>query len=454
MATEYRLEVKRESGTKERPKRAICLAGGGPAAGLHIGVLKGLRDAGITFDTKHDVWALSSIGAWVGTIYNQAENDRIQETTNFFRGVFREDKSFDSFPLNTVFTPDWAGNAEAMWEFLIDPKTYKTIVLPKEIIKSFVHTLSVLRRISDTRRSRRRRYYNEDFGETAEFLKTFSEGDFNRWSLNHVLAVHPIVRLLTALVYKSKITGRSRVHYTDSSFLNDINFDKLKDTEKPFIYFNAWNLTQQKLVLFANRPKTAVAFPDEDGAVEGYRSPINAASLCACSALPFIEQTVTIDSEDYCEGALVDTVNFRNLLEDNPDLDEIWVSRLIDANQILPPRNLYDAEANLCELFAATVGKDDVKLFEYHLTCDEEHRGKWKNLTIVEIPVSCDIKFDWSHSNLERGIKDGVEAANQAVTRYHEPRRGPGPWILKEREEFRKTRRRERLKSAQERQKV
>jgi len=56
-----------------------------------------------------------SIGAWVGVIYNQAENDRIQETTNFFRDVFREDKSFDSFPLNTVFTPDWAGNAEAMW---------------------------------------------------------------------------------------------------------------------------------------------------------------------------------------------------------------------------------------------------------------------------------------------------------------------------------------------------
>src|SRR5690349_16773289 len=203
MATAHQVEGKRETDAERRPKRAICLAGGGPAAGLHIGVLKGLQDAGITFDTKHDVWALSSIGAWVGVIYNQAENDRIQETTNFFRGVFREDKSFDSFPLNTVFTPDWAGNAETMWEFLIDPKTYKTIFLPKEIIKSFMYTASVLRRMSDPRRSRR---HNENFGETAEFGKTFSEGDFNRWTLNHVLAVHPMVRLLTALVYKSKIT--------------------------------------------------------------------------------------------------------------------------------------------------------------------------------------------------------------------------------------------------------
>jgi predicted acylesterase/phospholipase RssA len=155
--------------------------------------------------------------------------------------------------------------------------------------------------------------------------------------------------------------------------LNNINFDNLKDTEKPFIYHNAWNLTRQKLVLFANRPKRAAAIAHAAVTVEGYRSPINAASLCACSALPFIEQTVTIDREEYCEGALVDTVNFRNLLEENPDLDEIWVSRLIDANQVLPPRNLYDAEANLCELFAATVGEDDVKLFEYHLTCDEEY---------------------------------------------------------------------------------
>jgi predicted acylesterase/phospholipase RssA len=127
MAKKRQVEGKRENGSKRQPKRAICLAGGGPAAGLHIGVLKGVRDAGITFDTKNDVWALSCIGAWVGVIYNQAEKDKIQETTNFFRDVFREDKSFDSFPLNTVFTPDWAGNAEAMWEFLIDPKTYKTI---------------------------------------------------------------------------------------------------------------------------------------------------------------------------------------------------------------------------------------------------------------------------------------------------------------------------------------
>ena len=49
-------------------KRAITLGGGGPAAGLHIGVLEALQShPEITFD----VWSLSCIGAWVGIVYNQ-----------------------------------------------------------------------------------------------------------------------------------------------------------------------------------------------------------------------------------------------------------------------------------------------------------------------------------------------------------------------------------------------
>src|SRR5262244_718907 len=108
MAKERRVEGKRENGAKGQPKRAICLAGGGPAAGLHIGVLKGLEEGvtgkdgqhySVKFTDESDVWALSCIGAWVGVIYNQAEPDKeIDETTKFFLDVFRNDKSFKSFP--------------------------------------------------------------------------------------------------------------------------------------------------------------------------------------------------------------------------------------------------------------------------------------------------------------------------------------------------------------------
>jgi predicted acylesterase/phospholipase RssA len=59
------------------PKRAITLGGGGPAAGLHIGVLRALRAADITFD----VWSLSCIGAWVGIVYNQCDRGKEVEQT-------------------------------------------------------------------------------------------------------------------------------------------------------------------------------------------------------------------------------------------------------------------------------------------------------------------------------------------------------------------------------------
>lgn len=383
------------------PKRAICLGGGGPAVGLHIGVLKALTDEEIEFD----VWALSCIGAWVGIVYNQAEEGReISETTKFFRGVFRDNKSFKSFPTNTIFAPDWAGNFEAIIDFLLEPKNYRNAFLPKEIMKSWLYTMSAIRQSATNRR--RYRFGDREVEEFEEF-REFSEGDFNRWILNHVLAVNPAVRFLTAMMYKAKVDGLSRLYYPDSRFLNSINFAKLAEA-KPFIYHNAWNLSRKKLVLFANKEQETKS--DE---VEGYR-PINAASLCACSALPFIEQTVTIDGDIYCEGALVDTVNFKNLLEDNPDLDEIWISRLLDTKQILPPKNLYDAQANLCELFAATVGEDDIKLFKHHF----KENQKWRDKKIIEIPVSS-INFEWSHSNLALGIKNGEEAAKKAIARYH-----------------------------------
>src|SRR6266567_3931735 len=306
------------------PNRAICLAGGGPAAGLHIGVLKGLEENGIKFNNEGDVWALSCIGAWVGIIYNQATEDReIEETITFFRDVFRDDKSFKSFPANTVFTPDWAGNAEAMLDFLVEPRNYRNSFLPTEIMKSFMQTMAAIRRGSTLRR-RTLRYKDRD--EEVEDFRDFSEGDFNRWTLNQVLAVNPAVRFLTALLYKSNVHGLSRLYYPDSKFLNDINFTKVRN-KKPFIYYNAWNLSEQKLVLFANKDKKALPITDIRHEIEGYKR-ISAASLCACSALPFIEQTVTIGGDVYCEGALIDTINFRNLLEDNPDLEEIWICRL------------------------------------------------------------------------------------------------------------------------------
>ena len=185
------------------------------------------------------------------------------------------------------------------------------------------------------------------------------EGDFNGWILNQVMAPNPFVRYLTSMMYLSDVNGLSKINYPNSEFMKGINFEELKKEGKPHIFHNAWNFDEQKLALFSNRRM------NNKGQYTRFLS--TPRSLCACSALPFVEGTVEIDGVTYCEGALVDTVNFESLLEEHPDLDEIWVSRIVDSKQIRKPENLHDALANLCQLFAATVGEDDVKLFKYHV---------------------------------------------------------------------------------------
>lgn len=361
-------------------KRAITLAGGGPAAGLHIGALQRLKEANITFD----VWALSCIGAWVGIVYNQCDPGKeVEQTYDFFRnGVFRDDISYSRFPINAVFGTDSVANTKAMVDFLIDPQSYKNLWLPDKVAEAAKDTLAFM---SDRAK--------------------WNEGDFNRWVLNSVLAVNPFVRYWTSLMYLSKVSGLSRIHYPESTFMRAIKFERLFEPGKPFIFHNAWNITKQRLDLFSNQPT--------------FQSPncvyqtITPASLCACSALPYVEETVEIGGDIYCEGALVDTVNFKQLLEDHPDLNEVWVSRIVDANQVRPPRNIADALGNLCMLFAATVGEDDIKLFRYHV----KEENKWHG-EIVEIEVSGKINFEWTHANLDLGRQQGYQATNKAVEAY------------------------------------
>jgi predicted acylesterase/phospholipase RssA len=401
-------------------KRAITLGGGGPAAGLHIGVLESLAAAGITFD----VWALSCIGAWVGIVYNQfgdeVENkkienkDRAELTYQFFKnGVFRDDESYERFPINTVFGPDWRSNIKALNNFVTDRDNYKDFLWdPYRMMDSFQESMSLLfSRIRD-----------EDGKKKYDKL---DEGDINGWILNHGMAPNPLVRYLTSMTYLSNVTGLSRINYPNSEFMKRIKFENLfdKKTEendenekkKPFIFHNAWNLDRQKLALFSNRPMRD----------EFYQGPINASTLCACSALPFIEETVKIGEDTYCEGALVDTVNFRSLIEEaHPE--EIWVVRIVDSKQVRKPVNLHDSLANLCQLFAATVGEDDVKLFKYHVQYDEPEPKKepWRGV-VVEIHVPAGINFKWNHSNLDKGRRLGRKAAVEAIAAYQARDRKP-----------------------------
>ncbi|HEY5504452.1 MAG TPA: patatin-like phospholipase family protein, partial [Sedimentisphaerales bacterium] len=230
-------------------RRAITLGGGGPAAGLHIGVL----DALAADDKKFDIWALSCIGAWVGIVYNQfdknkvKDKDRPEQTYQFFKnGVFRDDESYERFPINTVFGPDWRANTKALNKFISDSDNYKDFVWdPYKMMDSFQESMSLLfSRISE----------GDDKKKKFEKL---DEGDINGWILNQAMAPNPLVRYLTSMMYLSNVTGLSRINYPNSAFMKGIKFERLfpeeNEEDKPFIFHNAWNLDKQELALFSNR---------------------------------------------------------------------------------------------------------------------------------------------------------------------------------------------------------
>jgi len=129
-----------------------------------------------------------------------------------------------------------------------------------------------------------------------------------------------------------------------------------------------------------------------------------------------------------CGGTLVDTGNFKTLLqefEDPNELDEIWMCRHVGGKQIRKPDNLHDSLKNLCQQFAANVGEDDVKLFKYHVKYDALPNGKRWTGTVVEIHVPPHIDFTWNHSSLEAGRAIGRKAASEAIEAYRSTTRKP-----------------------------
>jgi len=355
-------------------KRAIALAGGGPAVGLSLGALKRLIDE----EKMHfDVWSTACIGAWVAVLYNQAPAGKeYEDTLGFFRQVFRPDAEYDRFPMATIFAPDPQATTKAMLEFVLSPKSYQNLVVPDMMIRA-----------------------SNQLWEIARNPSSWNPATLNPAIFNDILAANPFTRFMTSMIWKSPMTGLSRVYYPESPLLGQIDFKALYQPGKPVIYHNAYNLSDHCLEEFSNK--------EADG-----KSAISAGSLCACSALPYILSPVELNGKEYVEGATVDTVNFKGMLDDHPDLDEVWVSRLLVHQQVRKPTSLVDALNNLVMMFAATTTEDDVKLFKFHL------KESGRPIKVIELEVGYDVDFDWTYSNLDRGIADGWRAADAALQSY------------------------------------
>lgn len=366
------------SGAAPKKKRALTLAGGGPAVGIGLGVLKALGEVP---QIKFDVWSLSCVGAWLGCIYHVSpdRSDKYGFVEKKMYEFFRDDDAYDKFPCPTVFVPDIPEWISTSLRFMIDPRSYTNLVVPKEILSGYQQML--------------------DFYLSPS---KWNYGEFCRLLLNAYLAPNPAARFLMSMMWKSDLPGISKLWYPHYDMLESFDMKLLAHEDVPILYHNAYNVDAQRLELFSNKDKK-------------YQE-ITAETLCACSGLPYILSPVTINGTTYVEGATIDTVGFKDLLENHPDLDEVWVCRLLDTKQIRPHHNLVEALNNLVMLFAATTSTDDVKLFRFHL--EKRNAVHGKKITLIEFPVDHQCSFDWTHTNLADSVRASYNSATRKIHDY------------------------------------
>lgn len=361
-------------------KRAITLGGGGPAAGLHIGALKAFEE----FDIDFDVWSLSCIGVWVGGQYlSYPKAEALRRTEEHFRKyIFVDDTTYDKWPIGAGFTPNLQSWMEATVKFMTDPKSYENLFSPAA---------------TDIAIDRWKTFMSDPkYWQPAGFNQLFSA----------MAAANPVTRYMVSSMWLSPLTGMTGGDQKGPSLTPNTNVDALFEPDKPFVYHNAWNMKEDKMELFCNQKNPQ----------HGMRT-MSSASMGACSALPYIIQPKMIDGVPYCEGALVRTVSFTGLLRDHPDLDEVWVLRIVDPGQVRPTESMDDALNNLTMLFAGALGEQNVENYERAVKECPEMAGRVK---FLNVPVSTKVNFDWSHSNYDLGIKEGYKNTKATILKHLE----------------------------------
>lgn len=367
-------------------KRAIALSGGGPPVGLQLGVLKALDEHQIGFD----VFTTDCIGSWTACIYNShPKAERFEKMKAFYSACFVPDEVFEGFsvPVN-IFVTDYFKDLAIYWQKLLDPGTYQGLFLPRHLSEFMLEYLN-------------------------PFNYPKNSVDFSLM-ITKAMSLHPWSRLMFKLVYQNRKTGRSWLlgpaDYGDDFVGRYIDFEKLM-TIRSMIYLNAFNLSKREINLFVNR-KDHTSY-----------KPISLRALKANSSILGYLENWEIDGDRYCEGAVADTVNFKDLIVNHPDLNEVWVINILDYKEIKPPKNQLEADLLAVELPFTTIAHDDIKLFDFYL----KEAGLDKKIKLIKIDLSYkDLDFFWKRSTLEKGIQVGYKGGVAAVKNYlHRPKAAP-----------------------------
>lgn len=212
------------------------------------------------------------------------------------------------------------------------------------------------------------------------------------------------VRLILATLSPTSLTPQSLGMCAHLPFAEQaIDFDAVPHI-KPEFYINAYNMTQEKMTIWGK---------DE----------ITPEHIRAAFSFPYIYPPSRINGQDYIEGAVIDTINFKALVSDDVerpgihrDLDTLVVFDILGINKLIrKPRNLYDAWVDSIITPLVEIAKDDIRLFELQHNVDPQTGKPKRNLLKVDlssgIPEDHWPKvLDWSNSNLKLLFDVGYRA--------------------------------------------
>ncbi|AQR64560.1 alpha/beta hydrolase [Aquaspirillum sp. LM1] len=217
-----------------------------------------------------------------------------------------------------------------------------------------------------------------------------------------------LAKFFLAAMSPSDLSGKSLGMCAHLPFAEQvINFDAIPKI-KPEFYINAYNMNRSKMTIWN-------------------KSEITPEHLRAAFSFPLIYPPYTLNGEDYIEGAAIDTLNFKALVNDDDkggtcelgkhcDLDTLVIFDILGADQLIrKPRDLYDAWVGSIITPLVEIAKDDIRLFQYQHNIDPKTGKEKRKLLKVDLMGGIPKDhwpqvMDWSATNLQLLYKVGYEA--------------------------------------------
>lgn len=172
-----------------------------------------------------------------------------------------------------------------------------------------------------------------------------------------------------------------------------IDFAALKSCPSD-LWINAYNLSQRQMINWS-------------------QAEIDPQKLQAALSFPYLYPPTQIGDDFYIEGAAIDCLNFKALIDHyDGELAEIVIFDLLGADKLLrKPRDLYDAWVMSIITPLVEIARDDVKLFEALHNADQRIKLHKVPLLDAIAPEDLPDVFDWSRSNLQSLYQLGYQTA-------------------------------------------